>query len=344
MRITSTDLSLAASSQRVHFQQQSATVKMWHERPSEDRRAAEPPPKPAKAAAERASADHEANAIEARRRLWASDPMLAKYIDLLERMFGVTVAILDPTDLTANGASETMVAQAESLNANMRPSLAITVDLSYTRYEAEAVDFQASGRVTTADGRAIDLELQSKISREYLEQTTEHHAYGAAVKKDPLVLNLAGLPATLTDAKIEFDLDADGQLDRFHILGDGSEYLTWDRNGDRTVNDGSELFGPTTGDGYAELARHDLDANGWIDEGDEVWNQLALWRPAAAGPGTTTSLTAAQVGAIYLGHVATPFTITPGSSDEARGEVRATGVFLHEDGTAGTVQQLDLMA
>jgi hypothetical protein len=343
MRITSGDLSLAASSQRVQFQQQSAAVKMGHERPSDDRRATEPPAKPA-TSAERANADHEANTIETRRQPWASDPMLARYIDLLERMFGVTVAILDPSDLTANGSSEMLVAQAESINASMRPSLAITVDLSYTRLEPEAVDVQASGRAATPDGRTIDLELKSKISREYLEQTTERHAYGAAVKQEPLVLNLAGLPASLTEAKIEFDLDADGQLDRFRILGDESEYLMWDRNGDRTVNDGSERFGPNTGDGSPELARHDLAANRRTDESDAVWNQLAPWRPDPIGPGTRMLLTAAQVGAIYLGHVATPFTLNPATSDEARGGVRATGVLLHENGTTGTVPPLDLMA
>lgn len=332
MRITGADISMAASSQRIQFQQQTATVKMWHEKPQEDRAVA--------AAPKRTRAEQEGEVGETRRRLWSSDPLLARYIDLLERMFGVKVAILDPDDLSANGAGEVVAGMSDS----ERPSLAITVDLERTRYEAESVKFQAAGRVTTSDGRTIDLQMQSKISREFLEHSEQHFAYGAAVRKDPLVLNLDGLPATLTDAQIEFDLDADGQVDRFHVLGDGSAYLTWDRNGDGTVKDGTELFGPTSGNGYTELAAHDYDGNGWIDEGDAIYAQLGLWRPEPPGPRTTSSLSAAQIGAIYLGHVATPFTITPGSSEDARGEVRATGLFLREDGTAGTVQQLDLMA
>lgn len=332
MRITGSDISMAASSQRVHFQQQTTTVKMWHEKPQEDRAVA--------AAPKRTRAEQESEVSETRRKLWSSDPLLARYIDLLERMFGVKVAILDPNDLSANGAGEV----AASMSNAERPSLAITIDRSNTRYEAESVEFQAAGRVTTSDGRTIDLQVQSKVSREFLEHSEQHFAYGAAVKKDPLVLNLDGLPATLTDAQIEFDLDADGQVDRFHVLGGGSAYLTWDRNGDGTVNDGTELFGPTSGNGYTELAAHDYDGNGWIDEGDAIYAQLALWRPEPTGAGTTSSLSAAEIGAIYLGHVATPFTLTPGSSENARGEVRATGLFLREDGTAGTVQQLDLMA
>lgn len=333
MRITGSDISLAASTQRLHYQQQTTTVRMWREDPQGDRAAT---PAPA-AAAKDTRAKPDTEAVEGRRKLWASDPMLARYIDLLERMFGVKVAILDPNDLAANGAGEVTAA----LSNAERPSLAITVDRSSTRYEAESVEFQAAGRVTTADGRTIDLQLESKVSREYLEHAEEHLRFGAAEKKDPLVLNLSGLPATLTDARIEFDLDADGRLDRLHVLGGGSAYLTWDRNGDGTVNDGTELFGPITGNGYTELAAHDADANGWIDEGDAVYSQLALWNQQ---DGSLTGLTAAQIGAIYLGHVATPFTLTPGSSEEARGEVRATGLFLHENGSAGTVQQLDLMA
>lgn len=339
MRITGSDISLAAQSQRVHFQQQTTAVRMT--RTAADER---PGPQETPRATDRAKPDEHAKAIEARRQLWSSDPLLARYIDLLERMFGVKVQILDPADLTANGASEMLVAQSEALGGVTRPSLAITVDITHTTYEAEQVSFQAAGRLATSDGRTIDIDLRSRVSREYLEHSRTRVTYGDAPVKDPLVLNLDGLPATLGEAQVEFDLNADGQVDRFHILGDGSAYLAWDRNGDGVVNDGAELFGPTTGNGYTELAGHDGDGNGWIDEGDRVWSDLRLWRPSTEGAGATTSLSAAEIGAIYLGSVATPFTLTPGSSAESRGEVRATGLFLHEDGTPGTVQQLDLRA
>lgn len=338
MRITGSDISLAAQSQRVHYQQQTTAVRIT-------RTAADERPGPqAPSRSDHAKPDEQAKAVEARRQLWSADPLLARYIDLLERMFGVKVQILDPADLTANGASEFLVAQSEALGGSTRPSLAITVDIAHTRYESEEVAFQAAGRLTTSDGRTIDLELQSRVSREYLEHSRTRMSFGDAPVKDPLVLNLDGLPATLGEAQIEFDLDADGRLDRFHILGDGSAYLAWDRNADNVVNDGSELFGPRTGNGYTELATHDVDANGWIDEGDRIFSELRLWRPSTTGAGSTTSLSAAEIGAIYLGHVATPFTLTPGSAEQARGEVRATGLFVHEDGTPGTVQQLDLRA
>lgn len=338
MRITGSDISLAAASQRVHYQQQTTAVRMT--RGAADER----PGPPSSSRSDRPGTDEQTKAIQARRQLWEQDPMLARYIDVLERMFGVKVQILDPEDLKAGGVSELLARQAEAVGASSGPALAITVDISHTRYESEQVAFSAAGRLTTSDGRTIELELQSRVSREYLEHSHTRMMFGEAPVKDPLVLNLDGLPATLEDAQIAFDLDADGRLDRFHILGGGSAYLTWDRNGDGIVNDGAELFGPRTGNGFAELAVHDVDGNGWIDEADRIWSQLGLWRPSTEGGATTTSLSAAEIGAIYLGHVATPFTLTPGSSEQARGEVRATGLFLHEDGTPGTVQQLDLRA
>jgi hypothetical protein len=48
------------------------------------------------------------------------------------------------------------------------------------------------------------------------------------------------------------------------------------------------------------------------------------------------------VGAIYLGHVTTPFAVKD-QANQLQAEVRSSGVYLREDGTAGTVQQLDLV-
>ena len=32
-----------------------------------------------------------------------------------------------------------------------------------------------------------------------------------------------------------------------------------------------------TGNGFSELAEYDSDGNGWIDENDEVYDQLKVW-------------------------------------------------------------------
>ena len=48
------------------------------------------------------------------------------------------------------------------------------------------------------------------------------------------------------------------------------------------------------------------------------------------------------IGAMYLGNIDTPFALKD-SNNALQGQVRASGIFLHEDGRAGTMQQLDLV-
>jgi hypothetical protein len=77
--------------------------------------------------------------------------------------------------------------------------------------------------------------------------------------------------------------------------------------GDGKINSGAELFGAGSGDGFADLAAHDTDGNGWIDESDAVYDQLRVWAPDGPGGGALSSLKEKGVGAISAGHVATPF-------------------------------------
>lgn len=48
------------------------------------------------------------------------------------------------------------------------------------------------------------------------------------------------------------------------------------------------------------------------------------------------------IGAICLGSVDTDFSFK-NDANQTQGELRQTGIFLREDGTAGTVQQIDLV-
>jgi hypothetical protein len=47
------------------------------------------------------------------------------------------------------------------------------------------------------------------------------------------------------------------------------------------------------------------------------------------------------VGALYLGNAQTPFALKDGANADL-GRVRASGVYLREDGSAGTLQQIDV--
>jgi hypothetical protein len=217
----------------------------------------------------------------------------------------------------------------------------LTYERHESYFESESTTFSAQGTVRTADGREIDFTLDLSMSRSFYEENYSSLRLGADAK-DPLVLNFSGTAAELTDTRFQFDLDADGKLDSIAALKPGSGFLVFDRNQDGKVNNGRELFGTLSGDGFGELAALDEDGNGWIDENDSLYSLLYIWENGAKGQEALKSLQAANVGAISLAHVDTPFSLKNGNN-ESQGEIRSTGVFLGETGGVGTVQKIDLV-
>lgn len=212
-----------------------------------------------------------------------------------------------------------------------------TVQSGFVKGE-EHTAFSSVGSVVTADGRTINFGLNLEMSREF------EAAFAVATKEevftDPLVINLDTNAASLSDVSFYFDLDCDGSEEEISTLDWGSGFLALDKNGDGKINDGSELFGAKTGDGFGELAQYDSDGNGWIDENDEVFSKLSVWTKCGSGEGKLLSLSEAGVGAIFLGNQSTQFGLADSYGSE-KGVVRSTGVYLKENGQAGTIQHVD---
>ncbi|WP_321323015.1 hypothetical protein [Thiomicrorhabdus sp.] len=208
-------------------------------------------------------------------------------------------------------------------------------------HEEEHSHFQASGNVTTEDGRSINFDLSSSMSRQFSQQFSFEKQQGA-IFKDPLVINLNGQPTSLTVDKFAFDLDADGQKDNISFVDSNSGFLALDKNQDGVINDGSELFGALTGNGFSELSQYDEDGNGWIDENDSIFSQLQIWQKNPNGFDQLSGLLELNVGAINLQNIQTEFALND-SNNQQHGQVKSSGVFLHETGQAGTIQQIDLV-
>lgn len=221
------------------------------------------------------------------------------------------------------------------------PQATLTYERTTRFEEAEKMHFAAKGEVTTQDGKRIDFSAALRMDRHYVEETTERLVMGNAVMTDPLVINFDGPAAALTNAFFEFDLDADGTPEQIANLRATSGYLALDKNGDGIINNGNELFGPQTNNGFAELARYDDDGNGFIDEGDAIYDQLRIWQRTESGENKLIALGDKNIGAIYLGHTQTPFQLND-DNNASLGEVVSSGIFLREDGTSGTVQQINL--
>ncbi|GHV32259.1 hypothetical protein FACS18949_02630 [Clostridia bacterium] len=214
-----------------------------------------------------------------------------------------------------------------------------TTRLTSETYISNSMSFNAKASVRTADGREINVDIQLNMSQEYYQRT---EAQFTKAFQDPLVINLNTASASLSDRKFSFDLDMDGTSDQISQLARGSGFLALDKNGDGKINDGSELFGAKTGDGFKELAQYDSDRNGWIDEADAIFDKLRIWSRNDDGTSTLIGLGQAGVGAIFLGSAAGNYLL--GALDNPDGAIRSTGMFLFEDGRAGTVQHVDLAA
>lgn len=223
----------------------------------------------------------------------------------------------------------------------------VTRDRTQIHFEQEQMEFSSRGRVVTEDGRDIEFTLDLNMDRAFLSRTEEQtfvHTWQEKVNLvDPLVISLDGSISGLTDTRFEFDLDNDGTLEEISFVSKGSGFLSFDRNQDGKINNGSELFGPGTGNGFGELGEFDLDKNGWIDENDAVFAQLSVWTRDDQGNDVLVSLKEAGVGAVYLDNAQAEFNITT-MDNELKGQVRRSGMFLFENGNVGTVQQIDLAA
>nr|WP_315486088.1 hypothetical protein [uncultured Undibacterium sp.] len=279
----------------------------------------------------------------------AKDPRYALIKYIVELLTGRKITTLNPADMkpSEDCACPPTVSDTSSNQATpaapeaRRAGWGVEIERRSSYTETEQSSFQASGTITTADNKKIEFNLSFNLQRSYHEESSEQIRFGDAKKIDPLVLNFSGNSAQLTSQKFAFDLNADGKKENISFV-QGSGFLAFDKNADGKINDGSELFGPGTGNGFAELAAYDSDGNHWIDENDAIYQKLQVWTKDGSGKDQLQNLKQANVGALYLGNVSTPFELK-NSQNQSDGQIRSSGLWLTEDGQAKTMQQVDLV-
>ncbi len=340
MKIADATLQLSSS----HTQQRRLEIRETLRRLPSSPTEADPPSASSLVQISPAGQSAETEAIEESIRRAEEDPILKLIRSMIAMLTGKEVEIFDARELQDSAEQIDPLTSPSSGQTTPPPATQSTVELSYhaAYSESEKTSFSASGSVRTADGKALYFSLSFVMQRSYHQESDIQIRPGnAAATKDPLIVNFDGDAAQLSGKRFTFDLDSDGNLERINLLTRGNGFLALDRNADGRINDGSELFGAQSGNGFAELALLDADHNGWIDENDAAYDRLGVWIRDDEGHDRLTTLEQADIGAIALQNAKTPFE-SKNSENVLQGQVRASGIFLHEDGKAGTVQQIDL--
>lgn len=268
------------------------------------------------------------------------DPNLRVIRFIIEALTGKKIKLSTFTR-TAEAGPSAPAAQAAESEQPQRQGWGLEYDYHEMHREEESVQFKASGEIRTADGQTIQFNLELAMHREFVQETSVSLRAGDAVLVDPLVINFNGTAAQLSDQHFRFDLDMDGTDDAMPFLVGGSGFLALDRNNDGVINNGGELFGPATNNGFAELRGLDSDGNGWLDENDPMFEKLRIWLKDAAGSETLVGLREKNIGALLLDSAATPFSLTD-TANTILGKVRETSIYLRETGGGGTIQELDI--
>lgn len=348
MKIANASLEMASS----HVFQQSSSVReslrMWvgKQRPEFEGRNQPAAREPVQISDAGKSAQ-QTDSIDNKKDASNGDPRIQMLISLIEALTGRKVTIFDASQLQAAQAQNTgdlpQATQQSSQQTSQQPAgYGVEYDYHASYSESEQTSFAASGTVQTVDGKRIDFQVSLAMQRSYSEETSVSLRLGDATRKtDPLVINFAGTAAQLTNTRFQFDLNSDGTAENINFVGQGSGFLVFDRNHDGKANNGSELFGPASGNGFQELAALDSDNNGWIDENDTAYQDLRVWSKDTAGKDQLRTLKEANVGAIALNNVSTPFDLK-NAANETLGQIKSSSIFLGDDGKAGTVQQIDL--
>jgi len=262
---------------------------------------------------------------------------------MLEKLTGkkFKIFVLDPDELNKgadiqstgeNGAKIPVQGNDEGWGAE--------IELYRSFKEEEMMSFNAAGVVKTKDGKEIQLDMELNFHRAFFQEEYLNVKLGNALK-DPLVVNFSGDSLELSQDKFSFDIDVDGVEDMISHISSGAGFLALDKNGNGKIDDGSELFGAESGNGFEDLSKYDTDSNGWIDENDEIFSSLRIWEKYSDGTDRLVAIKEKDIGAIYLGNIDSEYAFSNGDNSK-NGYLRKTGIFLKESGGAGFVHHIDM--
>ena len=197
-----------------------------------------------------------------------------------------------------------------------------SLSASISQSESQTVQFNFGDQ-------SIEINIQIESSSTFsfsMSNTVEEEV------SDPIILNLNNTDFGFnTHSKVQFDLDADGKMDKISTLSAGNVFLAFDANQNGVIDNGHELFGDTKGhaNGFQDLAQYDQDGNGVIDANDEIFSQLLLVDFRADGEQVIDAISSNEIESLNLNYT--------DIRQEYRGDnlLVAESTFSRKDGSLG---------
>ncbi len=280
----------------------------------------------------------------------SADPKIERDLDLMLRMISKDEKEYE----TLKARFEKLLRQAQGTNTAGEEASAAAAETSGNAVaESNAVvSSSASGTIATGQqSQALTTEEMSaslarrnsyELNLKFRQNTSVEERIGISLeelgikKVDPLVLDLDGNGIQLTEAGkgAIFDVTADGKLDNTAWVKGNTALLTYDRNGNGVVDNGSELFGDQNGaaDGFEELGKYDTNGDRKITILDPIFKALKLYRDlngdGKMSKNEFSSLSELGIKALNLNFMRT-------SADINGNSLLLNGSFEREDGSTG---------
>lgn len=250
---------------------------------------------------------------------------------------------------TSNSTNTTMTLES-FFNTSLEQRI-LGSGISLSQGFSQSLEVSIQGTIVASDGTQRQLDINIGISQSFVQNlqlnrsnATQNIPQGVNKKIiDPLVIDYEGNGTELSDTKMRFDLDSDGTPDQIATLKKGSGFLALDKNGDGKINDGNELFGTKSGDGFKDLSIYDSNGDGKIDKDDPIYDKLRIWTPDGNGEGKLVGLGEKGVGVIYLNPKESE-ELMKGESGDLLGIKRKSADFLFNNGNTGNIHHIDLVS
>ena len=220
--------------------------------------------------------------------------------------------------------------------------------------EQQQLNFTMQGEFIL-DNQTVNLSYQLNLSASYSSMSKIETT--AAALKDPLVIQFGTRSIGHITDYAQLDINSDSKQDDLPIFSGDVGYLVFDKNQNNRVDDGRELFGPRTNNGFDELAQLDSNNNGFFDSQDENYSQVYIWQPQHSENNSNTgsssesnkqnlvSLSQAGIKAISLNAIATQFNFRD-QRQENNGEISAqlkqTSFAITDNNQTVGVHQIDV--